>query len=109
MPKTVTATEAKTRFGAMVSWALESKDDVIVESHGVPKVAIVPYEEYEQMQAWRERERRKKAVAEIEALAERIHARNADLSEEEIDALASRVTQAAAARVLGEGALTSSR
>jgi prevent-host-death family protein len=106
MPKTVTATEAKNRFGAMMSWALEAKDEVIVESHGVPKVAIVPYEEYEQVAAWRERERRRKAVAEIEALVERVRARNKDLTEAQAIELADRVVRETVENMVADGKVT---
>jgi len=106
MPKTVTATEAKTRFGAMVSWALEEKDDVIVESHGVPKVAIVPYEEYAQIQSWREKERRKRAIAEIEKLRKSVRARNQDLTEEQAIALADRLVRDTIDRMVEDGRVT---
>lgn len=43
MPRTVSASEVKTKFGAIVDWAIESKDDVIVESHGQPRVVIIAY------------------------------------------------------------------
>ncbi|MGH2542671.1 MAG: type II toxin-antitoxin system Phd/YefM family antitoxin, partial [Ardenticatenaceae bacterium] len=47
MPKTMSASEAHTKFGSVMKWAIESGDEVIVESHGKPKVVILPFEEYE--------------------------------------------------------------
>ena len=38
MPKTVSASEAKAKFGAIVGWTIEFEDDVIVQSYGKPKV-----------------------------------------------------------------------
>jgi prevent-host-death family protein len=49
MPRTVSASEAKAHFGSIVDWALDHEDEVIVESHGQPKVTIVPFEEYRKM------------------------------------------------------------
>ena len=93
MPKIVSASEAKTRFGSIMNWAVESKDDVIVESHGEPKVAIVAFQEYERLVKLREDNRRREALARLEDLGGRIQARNLDLSREQADSLADRFTR----------------
>ncbi len=49
MPRTISASEAKTRFGSIMNWAGESQDDVIVESYGEPKVVIIPFGEYQKV------------------------------------------------------------
>ena len=46
MPKIVTATEAKTNFGAMMDWTVTEKDQIIVQSHGQPKAVIINYNDY---------------------------------------------------------------
>jgi prevent-host-death family protein len=72
MPKTVSATEAKSRFGAMVKWAVENQDDVIVRQYGDPTAVLISYAEYERLVAWREQERRNEAFEQLEAIRRRI-------------------------------------
>ena len=93
MPKTVSATEAKNRLGAIIGWVLQNKDEVIVESRGEPKVVVVPFSEYERLKEIREQVRRQEALAKLEKLREKVRARNQDLSGEEADALADRFSR----------------
>jgi len=93
MPKTVSATEAKNRLGAIIGWVLQNKDEVIVESRGEPKVVVVPFSEYERLKGIREQVRRQEALAKLEKLREKVRARNQDLSGEEADALADRLSR----------------
>lgn len=90
MPKTISATEAKNKLGALIGWVLEHEDEVIVESRGEPKVVIVPFSEYEEFRRLKEQARRKEAFARLEALHEKISSRNQDLTPEAGDALADR-------------------
>ena len=93
MPKTVSATEAKNRLGAIIGWVLQNKDEVIVESRGEPKVVVVPFSEYERLKEIREQVRRQEALAKLEKLREKVRARNQDFSGEEADALADRFSR----------------
>ncbi len=88
MPRKVSATEAKNRFGALIDWVREHRDEVIVESRGEPAVVIMAYGEYEAAQALREERRRTQALDQLRELRARVQARNADLAPAEGDALA---------------------
>jgi len=103
MPRKVSASEAKTRFGSIANWAVESKDDVIVESYGEPKVVIIPFKEYEKIIKWRDDARRREALARLERLRERIQARDQGLGTEEAEALAGRFTGEIIAEIVEEG------
>ena len=103
MPRTVSASEAKTRFGSILKWAVESQDDVIVESYGEPKVVIVPFQEYERFVKLREEARRMEALARLEDLGERIRARNRDLSKRQADSLADRFAREVVEEMAEEG------
>ena len=103
MPKTVTATEAKTNFGAMMDWTVAEKEPIIVQSHGQPKAAIIGYDEYTQYAALKEKARRQQAIKDLEALRKEVSARNADLTEEEIYALADFVTGEAMNSLIATG------
>ena len=103
MPKTVSASEAKSQFGSLVEWTVENKDDVIVESHGRPKAAIISFEEYQRFAALREEARRREVLAQLESLRERVSARNADLSPEEAEQLADRLVRDTIQEMIAEG------
>lgn len=103
MPRIVSATEAKNAFGSLVDWATKTKEEVIVESRGQPKVAIIAFEEYQRLDELRERARREEALARLEGLRKRTIARNVDLSEEDVAELADRVTREAIRRLVAEG------
>src|SRR5437868_5596503 len=90
MPRTVSASEAKNRLGSIVGWVLENEDEVIVESHGAPRVVIVSYAEYEKMKALKEQDRRRESLERLRKLRDRVMAQNKDLTPEEGDALADR-------------------
>ena len=103
MPRTVSASEAKTKFGAIANWAAESKDDVIVESHGEPKVVIICFEEYQQVLKLREEARRQSALLRLRSLRDRVRARNQDLDEEQVASLTGRFSQEVIAEMANEG------
>ena len=62
MPKIVSSSEAKARFGDIVEWTTENHDAVIVKLYGVPAVAVIPYAEYEEVEKLRKREQKRKIV-----------------------------------------------
>ena len=103
MPRTVSATEMKNRFGSIADWAIEAQDDVIVESRGRPKVAIIPYEEYQKMLELREQARRRELLARFKKLRDEVGAQNRDLNKEQADALADRFSREMVEEMIAEG------
>lgn len=103
MPKTVSVSEAKNRLSAVMQWAVDNDDEVIVESRGEPKAVILPYEEYETFLALREGARRREALQQLEALAARLQGQNEELSEADAAALADATTRETLARLEAEG------
>lgn len=102
MPKTISVSEAKNKLSEMLRWAVEHGDSVVVESRGQPQAVIVPYGEYEEFRALREQARRREALQRLEALAERIQERNADLSPDEAEQLAEAISQETIRRMVDE-------
>ncbi|MFQ6099878.1 MAG: type II toxin-antitoxin system Phd/YefM family antitoxin [Anaerolineae bacterium] len=47
MPATITATEAKNRFGEVIRRVCKGGETLIVERGGLPVMAIVPMQEYQ--------------------------------------------------------------
>ena len=103
MPKIVSVSEAKNQLSAVMDWAVENGDEVVIESRGEPKVAILSYAEYQEFLAFKEQARRKEALRQLEELAERMWARNADLSDEEVEELAEEISQETIQRMIKEG------
>jgi len=101
--KTVSVSEAKNQLSAVMEWAVENPDGVIVESRGRPKVAILSYAEYQEFLALREQARRKEAFQQMEELAETIRARNADLTPDEAEELADEISRDAIQRMIDKG------
>ena len=83
MPKTVSASEAKNRLGAVVSWVLSNQDQVIIESHGEPTVVVISYAEYEKLVGIKEQQRRQDAIQKLRELRERVRAQNQDITTDE--------------------------
>ena len=102
MPKTISVSEAKNQLSAMLKWAEDNQDEVIVESRGRPQAVILPYTEYEAFQSLREKERRQKALERLQALVTINQARNQDLTEEEAERLSDEITRETIERMAAE-------
>jgi prevent-host-death family protein len=88
--RTMSSNEAKQNWGQVMAIADEPGTAIVVESHGKPRVAIIPVEDLEtfrQLQQAARREQAMRALREIEAAYD---GRNDDLTEEEINDLAVR-------------------
>lgn len=103
MPKTVSVSEAKNQLSAVLDWVVESGNEVVIESRGEPKVAILSYPEYQVFLAFREQARRSEVLRQLESLAEQIWAQTADLSVEEVEQLAEEISQETMERMVEEG------
>lgn len=88
MPRTVSSSEMQNNFGAMLQWAEENNDEVVIERRGKPAGVIIAYEEYKEVMRLREQERRRSVFARMEAIRKQVAARNPDLTAEEAYRLA---------------------
>lgn len=105
MARSISATEAKNRLGAYLKEASVNGEDVVIENHGRPQAVLIPYDAYREIAAERDRQRRLKAIDELEALAVEVRARNADLTDEEAEAIAEEISQAAIDNLVRRGVL----
>ena len=85
MAKTVTATEAKNRLGALMHEVRETEEPVVVELRGRPGVAIITAEQLDDFEALKDKRRREEALASLEAIRAMAGDRNSDLTENEAD------------------------
>jgi prevent-host-death family protein len=88
MPKTVTASEVKARFGQIVKWTTDNNDEVIVKLYGEPTVVIMPYTEYEALEKLRKQEQKRKVLESLEELRKEARKQNPELTAEEAYRLA---------------------
>lgn len=109
MIRTMSSNEAKQQWGSIMSSVGNGGDEVIVESHGKPKVAVVSYGEYQEFQKVRKQLQRAEAVAAFDALSARIGDRNSDLSQEQIADLANRFAHEMYEDLEREGKITFER
>ncbi|MEM0503577.1 prevent-host-death family protein [Candidatus Fervidibacteria bacterium JGI MDM2 JNZ-1-D12] len=63
MVKTLSASEAKNRFGALIRRIMKGREYVIVEKDGIPVMGIMPAEELKRYLERRKLSRRKKGRA----------------------------------------------
>jgi prevent-host-death family protein len=83
MARTVSSSEAQNNFGAMLQWAEENSEGVVIERRGKPTAAIISYEEYQAMLQFKEQERKRKAFEALEKLRREVQRKNPDLTAEE--------------------------
>ena len=95
--KTISATEAKNRFGDVIRRAYRGQEHLIVERGGIPVVAIVPISDYEQFLTQTQRDASEAREAGISTASaqnqawkrlmtflDEMHAQMPDVPEEEI-------------------------
>jgi prevent-host-death family protein len=90
MTRTVTATEAKNRLGALLRAVSEEGDTVIIENRRERAAILVPVADYEELQELRKEQKRREGIKALERIAAIQSERNKDLSEEEAQALVDR-------------------
>lgn len=104
--KTLSISEAREQFSAVVKLAKQGKDDVIIENRGQPEAVIISYSDYEVLQQAREDERRKMAIQALQRIADEVGSRNKDMSEEEADRLADEITREAIENMVKKGTVS---
>lgn len=88
MVTTMSSNEAKQHWGSLLGSVSEHGDEVIVESHGKPKVAVVSISAYKELQTLREQRRRSDALERLSRLEGRIAESNAGSTETEEETIA---------------------
>jgi len=95
MTRIVTSTQLKQKTGEILAYAIENKEEVIIQRYDVPKAVIIDYESYQQMV----RSQRDLVFDRLRQAAERVSARAAHLSEgERAELIADAITEARADR-----------
>ena len=90
MTKSVSATEAKNRLGALVKTVIEEGETVLIENRREPVVVLLPLSDYQELQALRKEKRIREAQATLRRIEERQAELNKDLTEEQAEELVQR-------------------
>ena len=93
MTRIMSVTQAKAQFSAVIAWAAQDKDEIIIQNRGAATAVIIPYDEYEAYKKSRELARRQEAVARLHQIAKQVQQQNQDLTPEAADALADEITR----------------
>jgi len=87
------ASDARDHLTEVIDSVSDGVDEVVIERDGAPKIAVISYEEYQDIRARREKERRAWAIAELRKLSAEINERNKDLTQEQVDEIAQRLSR----------------
>lgn len=107
--RTMSSNEAKQNWGQIMAIANEPGTAIIVESHGKPRVAVIPVEDLETFRKLQQAARREEGLRTLREIEAAYDGRNDDLSEDEIDELANRFAKELYDDLAAEGTLSFER
>ena len=79
MPKTIRVTELRTQFGATLDWVIENNREIIITRYGKPSAVLLPYAEYQRIEALQQHDRKRQALAQLEAIRAQFAEQNPDI------------------------------
>jgi prevent-host-death family protein len=88
MTKTVTATEAKNRLGALLKEISQSNETVLIENRGTTQAVLISEDVYRSFLVREWEQRRAEAIRRLEEIEAEVGARGDELTEEEAMELA---------------------
>ena len=103
MTLNVSTSEAKAKLSSFLQQVVGNREEVIIENRGTPQAVLISYDVYEQYCQWRDQDRRQRALAELQALADSIQSRNQDLTETETEEMADRLSRDVVDEMMSEG------
>jgi prevent-host-death family protein len=84
---TVQSTDLRRRVREVLDRVRIEQEPVIVQTYDTPQAVLIPYDDFQDYQAWRDRQRKRAAwLSELRAIAEEVSERAA-LSDAEAEAL----------------------
>ncbi len=101
--KKVSATEAKSRFGALLREAQQTDGEIVIASRGRPQAVLISYDRYMELQTLAEEARRRRLLERLEALGRRIQEEGKPVSLEEAEVLAERFGEEFVEDLIAEG------
>lgn len=99
--KSVSATEAKNRLGALINEVASTASDVVIENHGRPRAVLISFEDYRVLLEAREQQRRRDALDALRTLRGAVLEQNRELSVEAANQLVEEISADTRARSAG--------
>ncbi len=94
MLRAIQSTDLRRRSREILDRVRSKKEAVVIQNYTTPQAVLIPYEDYNEFQAWRSaKEKRAVWLAELQRIAEGVTAR-ASLSEEKAEYLVNEAVQA---------------
>ena len=92
MTECIQTTDQRRRVREVLDRVRMQRQSVVVYAYDTPQAVIIPYDEYQVYQAWRDRQRQRQAwLAELRTIAEQVST-YAALSDDEVAALIDEAT-----------------
>ena len=83
MTVTIQSTDLRRQVREVLDRVRREQESVVVRTYDTPQAVLIPYEEFEAYQAWRDRRQKRQAwLAELRTIAEQVSTRAA-LSDDE--------------------------
>ncbi|MBI2427044.1 MAG: type II toxin-antitoxin system Phd/YefM family antitoxin [Candidatus Kerfeldbacteria bacterium] len=95
-----TASEAKRRFGAVIDAADQKNTEVIVESHGRPKVVIVSFNTYAALLSLAEQSQREESLHRLRSIRKEVQKKSPHLSHYKIKSIIDEVSRETIRRLI---------
>lgn len=105
MTRTLSISETKRNLSAVVREVASGGEAITIENHGRPQAVLLAAGEYERLLVAADKARRLQALNDLRAVADRVSARNTDLTEEQIEELTSRAVHEVIDDMAREGKL----
>lgn len=80
--KTISSSEAKSRFGTILEWAGKDNDVVVIHLYGQPKGVLISYKNFKEIEILRMKEKKMNALQALKELREEVRSRTDELDEE---------------------------
>ena len=86
MVETIQTTDLRRRVREVLDRVRVQRQSIVVYTYDTPQAVIIPYDDYEAYQAWRERQQKRTAwLTELRAIAQEVSARAALSNDEAAD------------------------
>lgn len=103
MTKIVTTIEAGNDLAALVDWVSSHDEAIIIENQGNETVAIISAADFRNFEDMRDQAMRRDALAKVRELRATISARNASMSESEVEEFADDLVREAIDSMFAKG------
>ena len=104
--KIASVSETRQQLSSFLNLVKGRQEDVVIQNRGKAEAVLIPYADYELLQAARTKRRRQQALEELRQIALEINERNKDMSQEEVERLADEIADEVIENLVKKGKVT---